>query len=307
MSQKRPSDTFTRFTANSPHAAQKAPSSFSSNQPPNPTVAAATSSRRVHPRGPDGETPAEKVARLRMQSRAEKINASMSPVDRFLVRGRRWADNMHRVTTYGLLGLAALCSVTAIYGVLSLSAHTRTQKRAFVDRELNRLLEAQQAFLRGEANAEQLHLLEMERAGDDIEAQHQRQKELKKTDGVWAKVKGFAGIGAATGDMGPETPEEARVREMRHRGRERVLEQAFVEGEIRPAAVQQTNIEGVGLDSKGRPVPLTKMERVPVGERKRDQMAASADEVVSARIPGPLDVLAGNIAGAVSPSKSSRS
>ncbi len=228
---------------------------------------------------------------------------TLSPVDKFLVRGRRWADNMHRATTYGLLGLAGTSAIVATYGLVSLVGHSRRQKRAFIERELDRLAEAQRAFLRGDANAEQLHLLEQERAGDEMEVQRDREKEKKKTQGIWARVKGRVGALGAAGDMGGETAEEAKVREMRSRGRENVLQQSFVEGEVRPVAVEQTGIQGVGLDAKGRPVPLTKTERVV--RKPVEQVPVVGDGAARVtRVAGPLDVLAGNAADLVVPAKS---
>ena len=210
---------------------------------------------------------------------------------------------MHRATTYGLLGLAGTSAIVATYGLVSLVGHSRRQKRAFIERELDRLAEAQKAFLRGEADAEQLHLLEQERAGDEMEMQRDREKTRKKEEGVWARVKGMVGGVGAAGDMGGETAEEAKVREMRSRGRENVLQQSLVEGEVRPVAVEQTGIQGVGLDAKGRPVPLTKMERVVRTPAEQEPVVGDGATRVT-RVPGPLDVLAGNVAEAVVPAKS---
>ena len=208
---------------------------------------------------------------------------------------------MHRATTYGLFGLAGLSAAVAMYGLVGLVSHSRRQKRAWIEREMGRLDAAQQAFLRGEADAEQLHLLEQERAGEEMVDQRKREKEKKKTEGIWSKVKAFAGTGAAVGDMGAETAEEAKVREMMSRGRERVLQGSFVDGEVRQAAVEKTNIEGVGLDSKGRPVPLTKMERV-VRKAEPEKNIEVIDR--RPRRAGPLDVMAANISEAVAPSNS---
>ena len=210
---------------------------------------------------------------------------------------------MHRVTTFGLLGLAGISAIVATYGLVSLVTHSRRQKRAFIDREMGRLEEAQRAFLRGDADAEQLHLLEQERAGDEMELQRRREKEKKKSEGVWASVKGLVGGVGAAGDMGGETEAEAKVREMRSRGRTNVLERSIVEGEVRPVAVEETNIQGVGLDAKGRPVPLTKMERVVRTPIDQEPIVGDGATRVS-RMPGPLDVAAASIAATVVPSKS---
>lgn len=63
---------------------------------------------RTHPLkqspGPPGETPQEKVRRLR-EAAARAREAQISPVDKFLVKGRVWADTAHRVTVMGLIGI----------------------------------------------------------------------------------------------------------------------------------------------------------------------------------------------------------
>lgn len=210
---------------------------------------------------------------------------------------------MHRATTYGLLGLAGTSAIVATYGLVSLVRHSRRQKRAFIERELDRLAEAQKAFLRGEADAEQLHLLEQERAGDEMEVQRDKEKARKKEEGIWARVKGKLGGVGAVGDMGGETAEEAKVREMRSRGRETVLQQSIVESEVRPVAVEQTGIQGVGLDAKGRPVPLTKTERVVRTPAEHESVVGDGATRIS-KVAGPLDVLAGDVADAVVPAKS---
>lgn len=302
MSRARPSDTFTRFTANSPHASQKPAAATSPQASSSPAPSRFSA-------GPDGETPAQKVARLRMQARAQKMNAQLSTADRVLVTGRRWADNAHRATTYALLGLAGMSALVAAYSLFSLVGHNRRQKRAWLDRELDRLEQAQQAFLRGEADAEQLHLLEQERAGEEMKEQKQKAKEKAKSEGMWSQMKGLLGRGAAAGELGEETAEEARVREMRSRGGKNVLEDGLREVaqpvlELKRVAVQESGIKGVGLDAKGRPVPINKVEKV----MKMPDEPMTAEDGVAMRItrtgPGSLDAMASNMAESVNPSTS---
>lgn len=119
---------------------------------------------------------------------------------------------MHRFTTYALIAFTGVSTVVAVYGVTSLVAHNRRQKRAWIEREMNRLGEAQQAFLRGEASAEQLHLLEQERAGEEMALQHKRQVEQKKSESYWSRFKGLVGTTAAKGEMGQETEQQRLAR-----------------------------------------------------------------------------------------------
>ena len=301
MSRRPPSDAFTRFTSNNSHAAQK-PTSFAY---PLPKASASAAGPRPSPGG-NGETPKEKVARLRALARSQK-EGQLSGVDKAISGGRRWADVAHRVTTYTLLGLTGISAVVGVYSLFSLITHSRRQKRAFIDREMGRLQDAQQAFLRGDASAEQLHLLEQERAGEDLIAKAAAEKSQKKSEGVWARLKGAVGQGAAAGDLGTETQKEAEARESRRGGKGRLLEEAWAETELRPVAVTPSGIEGVGYDEKGRPVPANKMQRVA---RKVGKQRRTGEDEVKARTgiqAGPLDVLASNVASNVTPSNSSNS
>lgn len=54
-----------------------------------------------------GETPKEKVTRLRAAHEAAK-QAQVTRWDRIVVRGRVWADVAHRVTVLGLIGVTGM-------------------------------------------------------------------------------------------------------------------------------------------------------------------------------------------------------
>lgn len=201
--------------------------------------------------------------------------------------------------------------MVAAYGTFSLVAYSRRQKRAFVQRELDRLDDARRAFLRGDANAEQLHLLEQERAGQEMELARMREAERKKREGLWGRVKGLVGAQAASGEMGDETEGERSAREARMARRDQGTgtENEIVEGqipvEVKPGKLavpaQPSGIVGVGVDSKGRPVPAGKVEYLSSeveDERRTGERDVAARTGVTA---GPLDALADNIAGAVAP------
>lgn len=241
----------------------------------------------------------------------------MSLSDRIIDRGRIWADYAHRFTTYALLGVTGISTVVAVYGLTSLVAHNRRQKRAWIERELQRLQDAQTAFLKGEATAEQLHLLEQERAGEELATKRKQEDDATKTRGLWAQVKGLVGKGAAAGEMGADTVGEAEAREVRQGGRERLLEEGWLEGEAKPmpqqregvktvpVAVEASNIKGVGLDEKGRPVPIGRTKEVVdtfEAHRRTGEQEVTARTGITG---GSLDVLAGNVASAVDPSKGS--
>ncbi len=305
-----PSDTFTRFTSSTPHAMQRPGASSSTTFTYQPASRPATepsssssssSSPQLRSEGSPNETPQEKVARLRAAARLAKEQASSSPLERAIESGRRWADRAHRFTAYGLILFAGVSVVVAAYGTTSLIAHNRRQKRAWIERELDRLDTARRAFLRGDATAEQLHLLEQERAGEEMEAARKREVERKKGESYWSKLKGVMSANAAKGQMGTETEAEKQEREARRARRQRTLEDGSVEGEIQPVAVASSGVKGVGIDSKGRPVPENKVEYV---KTKMDDERRTGEREVIARTGtsgGSLDQLADNVAGAVTP------
>jgi hypothetical protein len=167
---------------------------------------------------------------------------------------------------------------------------------------MDRLHAAQQAFLRGDATAEQLHLLEQERAGEEMAAAYKREKDRKKAEGIWSRMKGVFSAKVSSGEMGRETAAERELRETRKaRSTHNVLDDSFVEGEIQPVGVAASGIKGVGVDAKGRPVPANKVEYVA---RKVDDQRRTGEREVVERTPlrgGPLDALAGNVAAAVTP------
>ncbi|KAK7900533.1 hypothetical protein LTR67_002815 [Exophiala xenobiotica] len=319
-----PSDTFTRFTSSTPHAMSRPAASSSTTftyQPASrpataaePSSSSSSSSPQLRSQGSSpnpNETPQEKVARLRAAARLAKEQASSSPLERAIERGRRWADRAHRFTAYGLILFAGVSVVVAAYGTTSLIAHNRRQKRAWIERELDRLDTARQAFLRGDATAEQLHLLEQERAGEEMEAARKREVERKKGESYWSKLKGVMSANAAKGQMGTETEAEKQEREARRARRQQrgplggLAEEGSIEGEIQPvaAAVASSGVKGVGIDSKGRPVPENKVEYVKTKSNMESERRTGEKEVIARTgiTGGSLDRLADNVAEAVTP------
>jgi hypothetical protein len=281
MSRRQPSDTFTRFTSNSIHASQKPPSQGPPIAPARPA-----------------ETPQEKVARLRAQMRAQREGgAQLSFGDKVVAGGRKWADILHRGFTYTLFGVTAVTGVFAGYGLVSLIVHARRQKRAFIESELDRLAEAQKAFLRGEANAEQLHLLEQERAGEEMSEKWKKDRAEQKTRGLWQRVK--AVFGGSDRDMGTETPADVQRRE-HWQGGSRILEEAWVEPTHKKSAVAESHIKGVGYDEKGRPIPVNKIEKIVRTAESERRSGEKVLEPAMGRKGGMLDELADNAAAAAS-------
>ncbi|KAJ9651606.1 hypothetical protein H2198_009109 [Neophaeococcomyces mojaviensis] len=311
MSRKPANDTFTRFTSTSPSFSQSQPTS---SQPPSQQLP--SSGSQTNP----NETPRERVARLRAEHAAKRA-AAVSSADKVVAWGRRGADVAHRATTYSLLGFSAVASIVAAYGLISLVSHNRTQKRAWIEREMGKLDEARAAFLEGRANAEQLHLLEQERAGEELQSKWQEEKKQKRWFG---NVRDRFNVAFGSGEKGAEGPSSGAT------GGERLLEERApqptqsqpqpqqaprrfkmgdAEVELRPAAVQDSAVAGVGLDEKGRPVPIGKMQQVRVQPNpsvaKQAGDSAILETVQTSRRGGPLDQWAQNATSSVSGTGSS--
>lgn len=73
--------------------------------------------------------------------------------------------------------------------MVSLISHNRKQKRAWIERELERLHDAQRAFLAGTATPEQLHLLEQERAGEEMKQKREEELRIKKKNSLYGRAK----------------------------------------------------------------------------------------------------------------------
>ena len=299
---RKPSDTFTRFTPTQPHASRPAPAAAQQSTSP---------SARTSTPSPD-ETSAERVARLRAQHRAQKETAQLSAVDRLIYRGRIWADITHRLAAYTLIGFTGIAGCVALYGLTSLITHNRRQKRAWIEREMQRLHDAQTAFLAGNADPEQLHLLEQERAGDEMVMRAMTEKTRRKEEGILGRVKAFVGRQTSTGEMGQEEVKvvEESVKPVRHGG-ERILEEEWIEGDVRPNAQFSRNeseravasgVQGVGLDGRGRPVPMERAVKEYEARQTAKVSRRSGENEVMARTGitgGPLDILANNVTSAV--------
>ncbi|KAF7509597.1 hypothetical protein GJ744_007635 [Endocarpon pusillum] len=278
-------DVYTRFTSTPPHASSKNPRSSSTTPPQFGSYQTPTSHPSQKPKlppGPLNETPQEKVARLRAASRLAKSQASLSPVDRTIEYGRRVADKTHRIVAYGLIGFSGIAALISVYAMTDLVLHHRRQKRAWIDRELQRLQDAQQAFLRGDATPEQLHLLQQERAGDEIVEKAKRERERKKRESWWRKGKALIGLGPKEG-LSPE--EEARYGRVQSRA----------EMEVLPGERLLEEEQWVGDKNDGKSVTEAVRDMVEdrrrTGEKQVDHLPGTHG--------GPLDVLASNITNSV--------
>ncbi|PGH05687.1 hypothetical protein GX51_02847 [Blastomyces parvus] len=166
----------TRFTATGPYASSK-PSVANSGTPR--WAGAGSSSSTVAGSGHGGkqETPKQKVERLRAEARAARYAKAFTPMDRVMSRGRIWADRAHKLTVYTLITASGLAAALTIYSATSLIMYNRRQKQLWIDKELDRLLEAKKAYVAGNPTEEHLKLLEQEK---QAEAEKRHKEELKK-------------------------------------------------------------------------------------------------------------------------------
>ncbi|KAH8843006.1 hypothetical protein MCOR27_009132 [Pyricularia oryzae] len=177
----------TRFTPTTPHAASKAGES-SRFQPPSSANAAArpVSSKFKDPRRPPSqsqqppggggmpspgahinETAEQRVARLRAQHLAAR-NAELTFLDKFVDRSRPILDRVHRFTVLGLIGFTAIATVVTAYAAFDMMVYNRKRKSEFIaaqkEMEESSLQAARLAYMRGDATAEQVALVEEAKA-----------------------------------------------------------------------------------------------------------------------------------------------
>ncbi|EEP76783.1 predicted protein [Uncinocarpus reesii 1704] len=178
----------TRFTATAPHAYSKSGSTTASRWSGAKVGSTQGGSSQPGSGGVPGETPKQKVERLRAEARAARIAKSSSPLDRFIGKGRVWADRLHRITVFSIIAASAT----------SLISHNRRQKALWIDIELQKLLDAKKAYVAGNATLEQIQLLEKEKAADE---EKRRRDELKR-DTMFYKAKDWLFGGLKRDDAG---------------------------------------------------------------------------------------------------------
>ncbi|CAD0114031.1 unnamed protein product [Aureobasidium uvarum] len=140
----------TRFTATTPYASAKPQGQFT----PAPV--------HMGHAAPSGETPQQKIARLRAAA-ARARTGKESSFDAVVRVGRKWADRAHRVTAYSLIGL----TVTASFAIGDMLMHNRKKRNEWLaDQQAKhkvKIDEARVAFNQGLADEDQILLLNQER------------------------------------------------------------------------------------------------------------------------------------------------
>ncbi|QKX62434.1 uncharacterized protein TRUGW13939_09595 [Talaromyces rugulosus] len=186
----------TRFTATGPYVGPKAPYKLpdlnkSKQKPPRPSnnTNEPQDPKQQGQQGQQGgqETPRQKVERLRAQARAARLSQKSSLVDRIIERGGRAANGAHKVIIYTLIAASGVCGALTIYSAVSLTMWNRRQRELWLDRQLQDLQSAREAYVAGTATPEQLEILRNEKIG---EIEQQKIKETKEQR-LWNRTKRF--------------------------------------------------------------------------------------------------------------------
>ncbi|KAF2458058.1 hypothetical protein BDY21DRAFT_256950, partial [Lineolata rhizophorae] len=172
----------TRFTSTGPYAGSK----FAGSQ-----FAGRSTIVRLPEDGgkvPEGETPAQKIARLRaMADKQKMLRNEMSTFDKVILRGRVWADRAHRFTVYCLLGLGGMAVVLGAVSIVDMAIYSR-QKRLEYD-QANKLAyqtALHNAIAAKEAGVASEEALELIRHDAEVAA---AEKEFQEQPSLWARTK----------------------------------------------------------------------------------------------------------------------
>lgn len=179
---RSPSDA-TRFTSTGPYVSTK-PSSSTSFTSSSPSLGTQINFGSA----PAGETPQQKIARLRAAAALAK-QGKETAFDKTVRIGRVWADRAHRVTALSLIGLTVVSGAVATAGITDMLIHNRrkrnewlAQKKAESARDL---AVARQAELQGTATEDQILLINRERAAMEADIAKKNQPGMFKRASNW--------------------------------------------------------------------------------------------------------------------------
>ncbi|KAK6353111.1 hypothetical protein TWF696_005101 [Orbilia brochopaga] len=86
---------------------------------------------RSPPANGNGETPQQRVARLREAARRERMN-QVTTFDKVVHHGRRWADTLHRATVFTIMGFSAVTVAFTVYSVSGMISQSRSNRREYM-------------------------------------------------------------------------------------------------------------------------------------------------------------------------------
>lgn len=178
----------TRFTSTGPHAATKPPTG-ATNFSANPAMpSSATQINFGASPTPSGETPQQKIARLRAAAALAK-RGKESTFDKTIRIGRVWADRAHRVTAISLIGFTVVATVVATAGITDMMLHNRRRRKEwFAEKQAESAREyavAKQAESYGVATEDQMLLINRARVAMESEEAKKNRPGMFKRAGTW--------------------------------------------------------------------------------------------------------------------------
>ncbi|RDL42069.1 Uncharacterized protein BP5553_02048 [Venustampulla echinocandica] len=170
----------TRFTSTTPHATA-------------PGSTLPLKARPTKQPGPKGETPQEKVRRLRAAADRAR-DANISTFDKLIIRGRVWADRAHRFTALSLIGATFICGGVTVYALGDMMAYNRRKRAEFYAEQkavyAAGIHDAREAVKSGTATEEQISLITKDNEIAAIQAAKLQKKGVFKKGKEWL----FAGL-----------------------------------------------------------------------------------------------------------------
>ncbi|RPA79957.1 hypothetical protein BJ508DRAFT_132765 [Ascobolus immersus RN42] len=249
----------TRFTPTGPHARSS------------PDVMKKSARTPILP----GETPLERVQRLRAAAQQEKLN-SASLMDKLIDRGRVWADRAHKVTAGGLILATVLCGAITIYTVTDMiTTNKRLNKEYLIAQDLFLTTRTPEARTHAITVAMKFGLPE-EAAAKYVEDQIKKYEAAKMEAAIKAKLgikekgivdvwKGWLGLDKEVQEGEKRVKEELKARGVEVIGGETVREQVKRLGEEGKKEAVGT---GAGAGGVLEAVRELKEQRSVEGEKK---------------------------------------
>ncbi|KAH8808543.1 cytochrome oxidase c assembly-domain-containing protein [Xylogone sp. PMI_703] len=265
----------TRFTSTTPHAFSKPPSSAPFSAPNGSAGAAA----KLRNQGPPGETPQEKVKRLKAAAQKAR-SANISTFDRIILHGRVWADKAHRFTALSLIGLTFICGGVTVYAISDMILWNRRKRAEFFAEQRAAkeaaLYSARQAVEAGTATVDQIEFVKLQDEHQAVLEKAAQEKANKK--GIFTRTKELFFSGLKKEEEGDDVgTSEARL------GYESLSEEDDAMGERESDVLRAIEEKKLALQSKAKEAFAKEKERqVSGGPLDRLGTAAEGQGIATA-------------------------
>ncbi|KUJ20357.1 uncharacterized protein LY89DRAFT_578692 [Mollisia scopiformis] len=176
----------TRFTSTTPYASAKPPPSAQKSK------------------GPVGETPQEKIRRLRAAADRAR-DAQVTTFDKIVIRGRVWADRAHRFTALSLIGATFVAGGVTVYTFWDMIVYNRKKRAQFYQeqkaKQQSAVHDAREAIAAGTATEAQINFIKME---DDYQSKVDAAKKKKAEPGPVRKARDWLFEGLKKEEQGKD-------------------------------------------------------------------------------------------------------